>query len=158
MTKLYDIPVRRPDGSEETLAPFRGKVLLVVNTASRCGFTPQYAGLERLHQAYLPQGFSVIGFPCNQFGGQEPGDAAEIGRVCTLHGASFPMFAKIHVNGKDAHPLYRWLKGAKPGLFGMRRIAWNFTKFLVSREGAVVARFAPMTPPEALRSRIEHWL
>jgi glutathione peroxidase len=158
MTSLYDIPVAWPDGTEDTLARFRDQVLLIVNTASRCGFTPQYAGLEGLHRAYTPSGFRVLGFPCNQFGRQEPGDAVEIGRVCNLYDVTFPVFAKIEVNGDRAHPLYRVLKAARPGFLGLGRIGWNFTKFLVNRDGAVVGRFAPMTRPEALGTQIARWL
>jgi len=147
------------DGSPVPLARWSGRVRLVVNTASRCGFTPQYAGLEALQQEYGPRGLTVLGFPCNQFGAQEPGDAAEIGSFCeTRFGVSFPLFDKIEVNGPNAHPLYVWLKREAPGLLGLRAIKWNFTKFLVDRSGAVVARFAPSKAPEALRGAIERLL
>lgn len=152
---LYDIQVRRIDGSEGTLAPFRGKVLLIVNVASQCGFTPQYAGLEALYRKYRDRGFEVLGFPCNQFGAQEPGDEAQIAAFCsTQHDVTFPLFQKVEVNGAGAHPLYQHLKNAKPGLLGTEGIKWNFTKFLVDREGAVVARYAPKDKPEDLDAQI----
>jgi glutathione peroxidase len=154
--KIHDIPARRLDGAERDLSEFKGQVLLVVNVASRCGFTPQYTGLEALYRRYKEQGFAVLGFPCNQFGSQEPGDAVEIGSFCsTTYDVSFPMFAKIDVNGADAHPLYQHLKGAKPGLLGTAGIKWNFTKFLVDRQGNVVRRFAPNDKPEDISSDIE---
>ncbi len=138
------------------LEQYRGQVLLIVNTASKCGYTPQYAGLEQLYRAYKERGFTVLGFPSNQFGSQEPGAAAEIGSFCERnYGVSFPLFAKIEVNGPNAHPLYRYLKKAKPGIFGTRRIKWNFTKFLIDRQGDVVRRFAPATQPKALARAIE---
>ena len=147
------------DGREARMAEFEGKVLLVVNTASRCGFTPQYRGLEELYRTYRERGFAVLGFPCNQFGRQEPGSAEEIGRFCaTQYGVSFPIFAKIDVNGARTHSLYRLLKREQPGMLGMlglSRVRWNFTKFLVDRRGNVVGRFAPSTKPEALARRIE---
>lgn len=153
---LHEITARRLDGSERDLSEFRGQVLLIVNVASRCGFTPQYTGLEALYRKYRPRGFAVLGFPCNQFGAQEPGDAAEIGAFCsTNYDVTFPLFAKIEVNGADAHPLYQLLKSAKPGLLGTEAIKWNFTKFLVDREGRVVARYAPKDAPEALAADIE---
>ena len=156
MTTIYDFTARRLDGTEQPLSAYSGDVLLVVNTASKCGFTPQYEGLETLQKTYAGRGFSVLGFPCNQFGGQEPGDAAAIGAFCQLtYDVTFPMFAKIDVNGDGAHPLYAWLKAAKPGLLGMAGIKWNFTKFLIDRAGAVLDRFAPTTKPEALAGRIE---
>ena len=137
------------------LADYRGQVLLIVNTASKCGFTPQYAGLEALHEKLRGRGFSVLGFPCNQFGQQEPGSASEIGAFCTKnYGVSFPMFEKIDVNGANAHPLYRYLTREKTGVFGTPAIKWNFTKFLVDRGGRVVARYAPLTKPEALEAPI----
>jgi glutathione peroxidase len=152
---LYDISARRIDGSEATLAEFRGKVLLIVNVASRCGFTPQYAGLEALHRKYSARGFAVLGFPCNQFGAQEPGSEAEIGAFCnTTYDVTFPMFAKVDVNGADAHPLWLHLKNAKPGLLGTEGIKWNFTKFLVDRQGEVVARYAPKDKPEDLDAAV----
>jgi glutathione peroxidase len=138
------------------LDQFRGQELLIVNTASKCGYTPQYAGLERLFCTYKERGFTVLGFPCNQFGGQEPGGAAEIGAFCERNfGVSFPLFARIEVNGPEAHPLYQYLKKARPGIFGTGRIKWNFTKFLVDRKGRVVRRYAPATDPKALAAAIE---
>lgn len=156
MTTLYDIPVRTIDGHEQTLAPFQGKVLLIVNTASACGLTPQYAGLEALHRELGPKGLAVLGFPCNQFGAQEPGSEAEIKAFCSLnYDVSFPMFAKIDVNGDETHPLYRHLKAAQPGLLGTEAIKWNFTKFLVGRDGTVLKRYAPTDPPDAIRADLE---
>ncbi|MBS0249300.1 MAG: glutathione peroxidase [Proteobacteria bacterium] len=156
MTTLYDFTARDFEGRDVALERFRGQVLLVVNTASQCGFTKQYAGLEKLYDDFGDRGFSVLGFPCNQFGGQEPGDAAEIASFCTLnYGVRFPMFAKIDVNGADAHPLYRWLEGEAKGLLGSEAIKWNFTKFLIDRAGHVVDRFAPTTEPDAIRAQIE---
>ena len=150
------------DGRQASLAEFAGKVLLIVNTASQCGFTPQFAGLEKLYRAYKDRGLEVLGFPCNQFGAQEPGSAAEIGAFCEQnYGVSFPMFAKIDVNGEKAHPLYRFLKKEKPGLLGPLgngAIKWNFTKFLVDRDGKVVARYASTTKPESLAKDIEKLL
>jgi glutathione peroxidase len=156
MTSVHDFTARDITGRDVPLSDYRGRVLLIVNTASKCGFTPQYEGLEALHRDLGPRGFEVLGFPCNQFGQQEPGDAEEIARFCKLtYDVDFPLFAKIDVNGAAAHPLYRFLTAEKRGLFGTRRIKWNFTKFLVDREGRVVARFAPTVKPEALRARIE---
>ena len=150
------------DGRQASLAEFAGKVLLIVNTASQCGFTPQYAGLEKLYRAYKDRGLEVLGFPCNQFGAQEPGSAAEIGAFCEQnYGVSFPLFAKIDVNGEKAHPLYRFLKKEKPGLLGPLgggAIKWNFTKFLVDRDGKVVARYASTTKTESLAKDIEKLL
>ena len=147
------------DGRNVRLADYAGWVLLIVNTASRCGFTPQYAGLEALQRAYASRKFSVLGFPCNQFAGQEPGDAAAIGAFCsTKYDVSFPMFAKVDVNGARAHPLFRALKRGRPGLLGTEAIKWNFTKFLVNRQGEVVQRFAPSIAPEMLRGAIERLL
>jgi len=150
------------DGRTVRLEEFRGRVLLIVNTASRCGFTPQYAGLEALYREYCGRGLAVLGFPSNQFGRQEPGTAAEIGAFCEAnYGVSFPIFAKIEVNGKGAHPLYRFLKKQQPGRFGFLtggRISWNFAKFLVGRDGRVVARFSPGTRPEAIGPAIERLL
>ncbi len=155
MNTIYDFVARRLDGTEEPLATYRDQVLLVVNTASKCGFTPQYEGLETLQSTFGPRGFSVLGFPCNQFGNQEPGDAAAIGSFCQLtYAVTFPMFAKVEVNGRGADPLFAFLKTAKPGMFGLAAIKWNFTKFLVDRRGSVVARFAPTTKPEAIASPI----
>ncbi|MEJ0099965.1 MAG: glutathione peroxidase [Pseudomonadota bacterium] len=153
---LYEISARRLDGSERDLGEFRNEVLLVVNVASRCGFTPQYTGLEALYRTYKPRGFSILGFPCNQFGAQEPGDAAEIGSFCsTTYDVTFPMFAKVDVNGADTHPLYKLLKNARPGVLGTESIKWNFTKFLVDRNGNVVTRFAPKDAPAELAADIE---
>ena len=148
---IYDIPINTLDGTPTSLAPWSGQVLLIVNVASQCGFTPQYEGLEAMHRRLAPQGFAVLGFPCNQFGEQEPGDAAEIARFCSLtYDVTFPMFAKIDVNGPTAHPLYQHLKSAKRGLLGTGAIKWNFTKFLIDRDGEVVKRYAPTDTPEAI--------
>ena len=153
---LHEIVARRLDGSERDLSEFRGQVLLIVNVASRCGFTPQYTGLEELYRKYKARGFAVLGFPCNQFGAQEPGDAAEIGSFCsTTYDVTFPMFAKIDVNGADAHPLFKLLKSEKPGLLGTEGIKWNFTKFLVDRKGTVVQRYAPKDAPDTLAGDVE---
>ncbi len=155
---LYDLSAARPDGSKQTMADYRGKVLLVVNTASKCGFTPQYEGLEALYRDYKDRGFEVLAFPCNQFAGQEPGDASEIANFCTLtYDVTFPVMAKIDVNGSDADPIFKHLKSEKSGMLGSG-IKWNFTKFLVDRDGKVVSRHAPTTTPEALRSEIEKLL
>lgn len=156
MTDIYDQEARTIDGRTVKLADWKGQVLLIVNTASKCGFTPQYEGLEALHERYGPKGFAVLGFPCNQFGAQEPGDEAEIASFCKLsYDVDFPMFAKVDVNGDAAHPLWQALKKSAPGLLGSEAIKWNFTKFLVDRSGKVVDRFAPTTKPEAIASRIE---
>ncbi len=153
---LYGFSASLLDGQTISLEAFKGHVLLIVNTASRCGFTPQYAGLEALYRAHQEQGFAVLGFPCNQFGAQEPGTAGEIGAFCERnYGVSFPLFAKIDVNGPSTHPLYRFLKKQRPGLLGTQRIKWNFTKFLVDRSGKVVKRFAPATKPQDLAGRVE---
>jgi glutathione peroxidase len=155
MSGIYDFTATSLAGDDVPLKRFEGQVLLIVNTASACGFTPQYKGLEALQQTLAPRGFSVLGFPCNQFGSQEPGDATQIEQFCSVnYGVSFPMFAKIDVNGNDAHPLYQYLKNAKSGLLGSA-IKWNFTKFLVDRSGKVVARHAPTTKPEGLVREIE---
>jgi glutathione peroxidase len=152
----YDFATRTLDGRETTLADWKGQVLLVVNVASKCGFTPQYEGLEALYRKYKDRGFAVLGFPCNQFGAQEPGDAAEIANFCSLtYDVSFPMMSKIDVNGPKADPLYAWLKHVKKGVLGTEGIKWNFTKFLIDREGKVAARFAPLDKPEALTAAIE---
>ena len=159
MSAIHDIAVRRIDGSETTLAEYAGKVMLIVNVASKCGFTPQYAGLEALWRDYGKRGLVVLGFPCNQFGAQEPGSEAEIGQFCRLtYDVSFPMFAKVDVNGSHTHPLYEYLKSAAPGLLGIEMIKWNFTKFLVDREGKVVARHAPNTDPRDIAADIEKLL
>jgi glutathione peroxidase len=156
MPSIYDFSAKTLDGREISLGEFKGKVLLIVNTASKCGFTPQYEGLEKLHREYGVRGLAVLGFPCNQFGAQEPGDAAEIASFCSLNfNVSFPMFAKIEVNGENTHPLYRFLKEAKAGLLGTEGIKWNFTKFLVDRHGEVVERYAPATKPEDLAKTID---
>ena len=153
---IYDIGVRTLEGEELKLGGYAGQVMLIVNVASRCGFTPQYTGLEALHRRFQPQGLAVLGFPCDQFGHQEPGDAAEIRKFCTLnYQVSFPLFAKIDVNGAAAHPLYKFLKSARPGLLGSEAIKWNFTKFLVGRDGSVLQRYAPTDKPESLVGDIE---
>jgi glutathione peroxidase len=154
--RVTDFEVQAADGMFRSLGDFAGQVLLIVNTASRCGFTPQYAGLEQLQRRYGAQGFSVLAFPCNQFGAQEPGDAAEIAHFCTIrYDVSFPVFAKLEVNGTGASPLFEHLKAAAPGLLGSKGIKWNFTKFLVNRDGAVVSRHAPTAKPEDLAAEIE---
>lgn len=156
LPELYTIPLERLNGEPTTLGEYAGRVLLIVNTASRCGFTPQYQGLEALFRRYGEQGLTVLGFPCNQFGAQEPGEGAEIGAFCEKnYGVSFPLFAKIQVNGPQAHPLYRALKAAAPGVLGSEAIKWNFTKFLVNRQGQVTQRYAPTTRPEELAGDIE---
>jgi len=155
MPTRSDFKATRLDGSEESLSAYDGKVVLVVNTASQCGFTPQFEGLEKLYEQYADQGLVVLGFPCNQFGGQEPGDADQIGAFCQKnYGVTFPMFEKVEVNGDDAHPLYQWLREQKGGLMGSK-IKWNFTKFLLNRDGEVVDRFGPTTKPEKLAKDIE---
>ena len=155
MASIYDFSAMSLSGEDTALKHFAGKVLLIVNTASACGFTPQYKGLEALQQKYAARGFSVLGFPCNQFGRQEPGTAAQIGEFCSSNYAvSFPMFDKIEVNGDNAHPLYQYLRREKSGLLGSA-IKWNFTKFLVDRSGKVVGRFAPTTTPGQLTKDIE---
>jgi glutathione peroxidase len=156
---IYDYSATRLDGHDESLSAYRGQVLLIVNTASACGFTPQYAGLEALYTRLHGDGLTVLGFPCNQFGAQEPGSEAEIGAFCQKnYGVTFPMFAKIEVNGEGAHPLYKYLKDTKPGLLGTEAIKWNFTKFLVDRKGEPVARYAPNTKPEELETPIRKLL
>ncbi len=153
---VHDFRVERIDKTEELLSVHAGKVLLIVNVASRCGFTPQYAGLELLWREYGARGLVVMGFPCNQFGAQEPGNAAEIASFCsTTYDVSFPLYAKIEVNGAGAHPLYQYLKHAAPGLLGTEAIKWNFTKFLVGRQGQVIDRFAPGTTPAEMAKQIE---
>lgn len=155
MTTAYDFSARDIDGHERSLAEYRGKVLLIVNVASRCGFTPQYKGLEAMYRQHKDQGLEVLGFPCDQFGHQEPGDAEEIKNFCALtYDVSFPMFAKIDVNGANAHPLWKWLKEEKGGLLGFDGIKWNFTKFLVGRDGAVVKRYAPTDTPEKIEREL----
>ncbi len=152
---IYDFSATRLDGSVEPLSAYRGKVLLIVNTASACGFTPQYAGLEALYRKFQDQGFAVLGFPCNQFGTQEPDGEAAIGAFCEKnYGVTFPLFAKVEVNGENAHPLWKYLKDAKPGILGTEGIKWNFTKFLVDRSGEPVARYAPRTKPQDIEADI----
>ena len=155
MTSIYDFSAKTLAGHDVSMKQFEGEVLLIVNTASACGFTPQYRGLQQIHEEYAPRGFAVLGFPCNQFGGQEPGNAEAIGAFCeTQYQVSFLMFDKIDVNGTQAHPLYNFLKSEKSGLLGSA-IKWNFTKFLVDRTGQVVGRFAPTTTPDSLKEKIE---
>ena len=159
MGDVFDFCATAIDGALVDLSIYRGKVLLIVNTASKCGFTPQYKGLQTLFEQYTERGLVVLGFPCDQFGHQEPGAEAEINSFCELNfGVSFPMFAKIEVNGKDAHPLFAHLKAAAPGILGSEGIKWNFTKFLVDREGRTVARYAPATTPAAIAKDIEKLL
>jgi len=153
---IFDFTAETLDGKPAPLSDWQGKVVLIVNTASKCGFTPQYAGLEGLYRKYRDKGFVVLGFPCNQFGAQEPGDAAEIANFCSLtYDVDFPMMRKIDVNGPKAHPLYAYLKKAKKGLLGSEGIKWNFTKFLVDRKGEAVGRFAPTDTPQSLEGAIE---
>ena len=152
---IYDFSARLGTGAERRLADYRSKVLLVVNVASKCGFTPKYTGLQKLYELFRPHGFEILGFPCDQFGHQEPGSDAEIATFCDrTYGITFPIFAKIEVNGKNAHPVFSWLRREKGGLLG-NAIKWNFTKFLIDRSGVVHARFAPTTKPESLISEIE---
>ncbi len=156
MTAITDMAVTAADGSTASLERWRGQALLIVNTASKCGFTPQYEGLEALHRCFAERGFAVLGFPCNQFGAQEPGDAAEIANFCSLtYDVTFPVFAKIDVNGANADPLFERLKAEAPGLLGTRAVKWNFTKFLIDRTGRVVHRYAPTTKPEDIAADIE---
>ncbi len=155
-TSIYDLTVTTLEGKPVALETYKGKVLLVVNTASQCGFTPQYQGLQALYEQYAGQGLSVLGFPCNQFGQQEPGNSQQIKSFCEARfGVSFPLFEKIEVNGKNAHPLYQYLTQAAPGILGTKGIKWNFTKFLVNRDGEVVKRYPPMTKPEAIAQDIQ---
>ena len=156
---IADFSAKLPNGEELSLADKAGKVLLVVNTASRCGFTPQYDGLEALYRKFKDQGFEVVAFPCNQFGAQEPGNADEIASFCKLtYNVTFPLMAKVDVNGDDATPLYQWMKGEAPGLMGSKSIKWNFTKFLIDREGKVVRRYAPTDKPEGIEKDIARLL
>jgi len=156
---VYDVPVTTITGEQKTLREHEGRVLLIVNTASKCGFTPQFEGLEALHQKYGEKGLSVLGFPCNQFGRQDPGTNDEIASFCQLnYGVSFPMFERIEVNGSGAHPLFQRLKSEAPGLLGTQKIKWNFTKFLVDRQGKVVKRFAPKDKPADIAREIESLL
>jgi glutathione peroxidase len=159
MSSVYDFSAKAIDGSEKSLADYRGQVLLIVNTASKCGFTYQYEGLEMLHEQLGDKGLTILGFPCNQFSNQEPGNEAEIQEFCrTTYDVKFPMFAKIDVNGPAAHPLYGWLKSHAKGILGTEGIKWNFTKFLIDRNGRVFSRYAPQTKPEAIRGEIEELL
>ncbi len=152
----YDFQARQIDGKDISMAEFRGKVMLIVNTASQCGFTPQFGGLEALHKSYAGQGLAVLGFPCNQFGAQDPGSNGEISDFCQLnYGVSFPMMSKIDVNGPAAHPLYKWLSSEAPGLLGSKAIKWNFTKFLIGKDGKVIKRYAPLDKPVDLAKDIE---
>jgi glutathione peroxidase len=156
MSTAYDFTAETLEGQPAPLADHRGEVMLIVNTASKCGFTPQYAGLEALYRKYKDRGLVILGFPCNQFGAQEPGNAEEIASFCSLtYDVSFPMMRKIDVNGPAAHPLYAWLKGQKKGVLGTQGIKWNFTKFLIDREGRVVGRFAPTATPRSLEGAVE---
>ena len=153
---IYDFEAQQMNGTKVPLSQYRGKVLLIVNTASACGFTPQFGGLEDLHKQYADQGLVVLGFPCNQFGSQDPGSNDEIASFCQLnYGVSFPMMAKIEVNGSGAHPLYQWLASEAPGLLGSKAIKWNFTKFLVGKDGAMIKRYAPTDTPASLAKDIE---
>jgi len=156
MSTIYDFEAQQINGKTVSLKQFQGHPLLIVNTASACGFTPQFAGLEELHQTYGARGLVVLGFPCNQFGAQDPGSDDEIASFCQVnYGVSFPMMSKIEVNGSDAHPLYRWLTAEAPGLLGSKAIKWNFTKFLVSKDGSRIKRYAPQDAPKSLARDIE---
>jgi len=155
MSTIYDFSAKTTTGEEQPLSAYKGKVMLIVNTASKCGFTPQFEGLEALHETHAAQGLAVLGFPCNQFGGQDPGSDAEILGFCqSRYSVKFPMFSRIEVNGKDAHPLYQFLKEQAPGLLGSEAIKWNFTKFLIARDGAVLERFAPTSTPQDIEKKI----
>ncbi|WP_298146469.1 glutathione peroxidase [uncultured Acinetobacter sp.] len=155
MSNIYQFKAELLDGQEQSLSVYTGKVLLIVNTASKCGFTPQFSGLEKLYQQYKDQGLEVLGFPCNQFGGQDPGSNREIGAFCQKnYGVSFPMFAKVDVKGTEAHPVFRYLTNNSKGILG-NGIKWNFTKFLIGRDGRIIQRFAPTTKPESLQEEIE---
>ncbi|MEY4765592.1 MAG: hypothetical protein RI907_2265 [Pseudomonadota bacterium] len=159
MSSVYDFEAQTIDGRTVPLSDYRGKVLLIVNTASKCGFTPQFEGLEKLWQTYGSKGLMIVGFPCNQFGHQDPGANSEIASFCQLNfGVSFPMMAKIDVNGPEAHPLYKWLVQEAPGLLGTKAIKWNFTKFLVGKDGQVRGRYAPLDTPKSLMQDIERAL
>ncbi len=156
MSKLYDIEVISLSGEKQSLSQYQGQVMLIVNTASECGFTPQYQGLEALYKKYQDQGFRVLGFPCNQFGKQEPGSSSDIQTFCERnYGVTFPLFSKIDVNGDHTHPLFALLKGEAPGLLGTKAIKWNFTKFLVAQDGSVLKRFAPKDKPESIEQHIQ---
>jgi len=159
MSSIYDFEARQINGKDIALSEFKGKVMLIVNTASKCGFTPQFGGLEELHKTYGKQGLVVLGFPCNQFGAQDPGNNEEIAQFCQLnYGVSFPMMAKIDVKGDAAHPLFQWLSKEAPGLLGSTSIKWNFTKFLVGKDGRVLKRYGPQESPESLAKDIEQAL
>ena len=156
MASVYDFEAQQIDGQAVPLSKFKGQAMLIVNTASACGYTPQFAGLEQLHEEYGKRGLVVLGFPCNQFGSQDPGTNAQIASFCQLnYGVSFPMMAKIDVNGDKAHPLYQWLVKEAPGILGTKAIKWNFTKFLVGKDGQVIKRYAPSDEPAALKKDIE---
>ena len=156
MSTVYDFEAQKIDGTPVALSQFKGQAMLIVNTASACGFTPQFAGLEALHKAYADKGLVVLGFPCNQFGAQDSGSNTQIAEFCQLnYGVSFPMMAKIEVNGAQAHPLYQWLSAEAPGLLGTKAIKWNFTKFLVGKDGQVIKRYAPTDAPASLAKDIE---
>ncbi|MGQ2979915.1 MAG: glutathione peroxidase [Polaromonas sp.] len=156
MSSIYDFEAQQINGQDISLSEFRGKVLLIVNTASKCGFTPQFGGLEELHKAYAGKGLVVLGFPCNQFGSQDPGADGEIAEFCQVnYGVSFPMMGKIDVNGPAAHPLYKWLSSEAPGLLGSKSIKWNFTKFLVGKDGQVIRRYAPTDKPADLAKDVD---
>jgi glutathione peroxidase len=156
MSSVYDFSAQTIQGQPVELSRFKGQVLLIVNTASECGFTPQFKGLQALFERYADRGFAVVGFPSNEFGGQDPGDNGEIASFCELnYGVSFPMMSKVEVNGGNAHPLWKWLKGEKPGFLGTEAIKWNFTKFLVGKDGQVIKRYAPQEEPEKLAKDIE---
>ena len=155
MTTAYDFSAKTIDGEEQPLSAYKGKAMLVVNVASKCGFTPQYTGLEALYRKFKDQGIVVLGFPCDQFGHQEPGDEEEIKNFCSLnYDVSFPLYAKVDVNGANAHPLYQWLKGEKSGFLGTEGIKWNFTKFLIDRSGKVIKRYAPTDTPEKIEKDV----
>lgn len=156
MSNIYQFEAELLEGDIKALADYKGKVMLIVNTASKCGFTPQFAGLEKLYEKYKPQGLEILGFPCNQFGGQDPGTNKEIGAFCQRnYGVTFPMFAKVDVKGPEAHAIFRFLTREAKGILGSQNIKWNFTKFLVGRNGEVLGRYAPTTKPEALEADIE---
>lgn len=153
---VYEYSAKTLDGEDKSLSDFAGQVLVIVNVASKCGFTPQYEGLEALYRTYKDRGFSVLGFPCNQFGAQEAGSADEIATFCTtVYDVTFPLFAKVDVNGRNAHPLFKWLRDAAPGILGLNDVKWNFTKFLIGRDGKAVRRFSPDTEPAAIAKDIE---
>ncbi len=156
MSTIYDFQAQSISGKDMALSDYKGRVMLIVNTASKCGFTPQFGGLEALHKAYASKGLVVVGFPCNQFGAQDPGADGEIAEFCQVnYGVSFPMMGKINVNGPQAHPLYKWLSAEAPGLLGSKAIKWNFTKFLVGKDGRVIKRYAPLDKPAGLAKDVE---